>query len=144
MKKLPSILLATFILILITVSCDDDPVTAKDKIVGNWLWLQSTGDWTGGTITPNSVGYSIIVSFEEDGTYSRLQSDSLVHHGSYTVKRREVRGADRDILIIKGEYTPRCPEDQIVEFENANKLKLTEIYMDWYEHTYIRIGHPLD
>ncbi len=134
------VFLVTLLLILITSSCDDSTtVTTKDKIVDNWLWLQSTGGWTGGTITPDSVGYSIILSFEEDGIYSKFQNDSLVTHCGYTVERKEYSNREHDILIIEDHYA-----EQVIEYENTDKLKLIEICADCYEHTYEKIGHPLD
>jgi hypothetical protein len=77
--------------------------------------------------------------FEEDGTYKKFQDDSLAVLCSYTVERREVWGAERDMLIIKEPpYSSYMHLEQIIEFENSNKLKLIEYCFDCYEHTYIK------
>ena len=142
MKNITSTFVATFILVLITLSCDDDdPVSVKDKLVGEWFWVQSTGGWTGGTITPDSVGYSIILSFEEDGTYRKFQNDTLVFICSYTIERKEYNTELRDFLIIEDpdQMPPYCYQvDQVIEFETANTLKLIENCFDCYVHTYLK------
>ena len=138
-----SIFLATFILSLIASSCGDSTHnTVKDKIVGRWHWVQSTGGWTGETITPDSLGIYRTVEFKEDGTFHISEYNdetNIVIVGSYEIVQRKYAFLERDILIFKmPPYSSYKPPEQTIEFENDNKLKLIETCSDCYVHTYLR------
>jgi hypothetical protein len=77
MKKNMSYFLLICISIFLIKNCttSSSPDT-KDKIIGRWIWLQSSGGWTGGTITPESVGYGMTVVFERNGIYNEFKNDS--------------------------------------------------------------------
>jgi len=140
MKKIPSTFLVTFISILITLSCDDDPVSVKDKIVGGWFWVQTISGWTGDIITPDSTGYSKILVFEEDGTYKEYQVHTdidTVMVGSYEIVQREYNNRELDILIINHRVYQSYLELVILFIDN-NKLVLKGNCIDCDKDTYLK------
>ena len=108
---------------------------AKHKIIGRWIWLQSSGGWTGGTITPESVGYEMTVVFEQNGKYNEFKNDSLILNSTYEIIYEEFgsNNEKKEKLKIDGK-----PFEQFVDFEDSNKLILIENCYDCYTHKYLK------
>jgi hypothetical protein len=138
MKIIPSKYLLFLSSILFFFSCDTSTsVDSKDKIVGEWIWLQSSGGWSGTPISPQTVGYSVKLVFEEDGGYKEYRNDSLTIESSYTIERKPYGSSnkERDFLIVKKYY-----EERLIEFQDSNKLKLIDTCIDCYVHNYFKLS----
>ena len=136
MKILPSTFLIIFSILFFTLSCDDSTSpNSEDKIVGEWIWIQSSGGWTGGIINPDSVGYNIKIVFEKDGVYKEYKDDSLSIKSHYIIEHKQygANNEKRDFLIIEDHHV-----GQLIEFEDSNKLNLIENCMDCYVHNYYK------
>jgi hypothetical protein len=67
--------------ILFLFSCSKDH--PKPAITGQWAWTIQYYDYPTFE-TPQSTGINETLSFNEDGTYSVLQNNSIVNSGTYT------------------------------------------------------------
>ena len=138
MKILPSIFLIILSILLFTLSCDNSTsANTEDKIVGEWIWIQSSGGWTGGIINPDSVGYNIKIVFEKYGVYKEYKDDSLAITSHYVIEQKQygANSEKRDFLIIENHHV-----EQLIEFEDSNNLNLVDNCMDCYVHKYHRMS----
>lgn len=106
-----------------------------DKLFGTWYWLESSGGWSGDTITPGIVGYSIKIIFQEDSVYREYKDDSLIVKMPYRIMRKPYGSLedDRDFLVLENYHV-----DQMIEYEDPNKFILTESCFDCSINKYVR------
>ena len=121
---IPVLLLA----FLISACCDDDPSANGVHILGNWDWIQSTGGFTGHTITPQTEGYTKSLRIT-NVTFSEYQGDSLIFESRYVYLK--------DTLFGEPEYIDFETGGALgVEFTEG-KMKLIEFCSDCYIHEYV-------
>ena len=128
-----------FFLIIFTISCNNSTSgNSEDKIVGKWAWIQSSGGYTGDTINPDIVGYSIILAFEENGVYKEYKNGLLKFSSKYFIEKKPYGSINnkRDFLIIDNRN-----KEQLIEFEKSISLKLIENCWDCYIHSYKRLSY---
>jgi hypothetical protein len=138
MKILPFSFLIIFSILLFTLSCENSTSTnSEDKLVGEWIWIQSGGGYFGVILNPDSVGYNLKIVFEKDGMYKEYKDDLLVIESHYEIEQKQygANNEKRDFLIIEGNHV-----EQLIEFEDSNNLNLIDNCMDCYVHKYHRMS----
>ena len=124
--------LTGFILIACKLPTETDP---GELIVGEWIWIESTGGYFGRIYTPETVGYSREIIFKEDGTFLEYQEDSLVVQSQYSIRDDSsgTGGKGRVYLVFK-HLTIR----HSIEFEGAHIVHLNVNCIDCLRQTYSR------
>ena len=132
--KWASVLL--IILIIVTCKVSNSPET-KDNLFGTWFWLESYGSYYGDTLNPDIAGYSMRIIFQKDSVFKEYRDGSLLISMPYKIVHKPYGSLEnkRDFLVLEN-----YRNDQLIEFENPNKLILTEACFDCYEHKYIRFN----
>ena len=71
-----------------------------DSLVGTWDWVASVTYFTAGPTphlsTPDSLGYTQTLVFEDDGTVAFYEDGDLVRETTYTVARRTYGNGTQD------------------------------------------------
>lgn len=114
------------------IACnDDDDDNAPSGLIGEWEWVQSYGGLAGDTLTPASEGFTSHLEIDAD-TYQQFLNDSLVFQSQYELETRQdsLFGTDKVIAFETG-Y-------ELAVIQQGDDLKLIEICLDCYEHTYER------
>lgn len=111
-----------------------------DGLAGRWRWVESTGGWTGRTITPDMPDTpTILLYFGEDGSFSEYIADTLATHGTYTLTQQ----GEATIINyeVPGDETARpyfLMRRQRVRVEDRNTLVLIDACIDCFVSTYRR------
>ena len=96
-------------------NCDaGDPI--EKIIIGTWELKSVFNPWTGETTYPVEAGYTVTITYNDDGTYELIDSrETDIETGTYLVYDSPVIdcAADMCISVIEGSaYTITC--DQLI------------------------------
>jgi hypothetical protein len=125
-----------FLLIFFTCKDSKSP-EPEDNLFGTWNWVESSGGWSGDTINPDIVGYSIKIVFQKDSVYKEYLNDSLIVSMPYKIVQKPYGSTEneRDFLVLENFRV-----DQMIEYEGSNILILTEMCFDCSVKKYIKVG----
>lgn len=131
MKSIILFFILTSITIFIASGCDKDCLQDRG-INGEWIWIKSVGGFSGGTITPDDVGYTEKLKID-DFIYQVYVNDTLAYESQYDLEIREDSiSGPRNYLVFPSGY-----EEWIGISES--ELVLDEImYDDGYTRYYQR------
>jgi len=138
--KYSKILISAAVLISIVVSgfnCgkDSSPTpSGEDTYLGTWKWEKSVGGFAGGTITPQTEGYSQTLILAGSRVYQAYRDDLLLRSGSYDVSWGWREWLHDSCYVISYENNP---EEQIIRW-HADTLELVDMCYDCYWHLYTR------
>ncbi len=112
------------------------PVAAE--ITGSWQWVVSTGGIAGIMRTPASVGYTRKAVFLPDGMYKEYRNDTLVRAVRFMLVREQTpfHSGLSDVIHYADRATV-LPQE--VTLEGTDTLRLADLCIDCYIHTYSRI-----
>ena len=115
----------------ILIGCKDDDENDPSGLAGEWEWVQSYGGIAGQTLTPVTEGVTRHLEIDAD-TYQEFENDSLIFQSQYTLETRQdsLFGTDKIIAFETG-Y-------ELAVIQQGDDLKLIEICLDCFEHTYER------
>ena len=75
---------------LFFLACEKEEEEESDSIIGEWLWLKSTGGYSGHEVlTPSSTGETKLMRFYMDNTVNIYVNDSLVGTSKYFLTKEE-------------------------------------------------------
>lgn len=121
------------ILATLTINCsNDDENTIKEKIIGKWLWLESSGGIQGETINPQTTGENrhIVITSDKITYYTNGTLTSEL--GYYLQKGASIWTIEEaDLMIYENDRT-----QSIVL--NESKLILYDECNDCYQNEYIK------
>ncbi len=102
---------------------NDNSDIGLDSIVGNWVWVRSSGGIAGTTETPESTGKNVRLEITNDSTRTFVNGN-LVSSQKYTLETRES-------LLFKAPRTMKVSEEgfrTIVEFDNGNLILIGDCF----------------
>lgn len=127
-------LIALIISILFLSGCTKENNCPKDdSINGEWIWVESTGGLSGGTITPQITGISrkLII---DDFIYREFENDSLVLETQY-----KLGISDKELYFTKVRTFIKLDSQEIQGIIiSSTELELIEQCFDCYSHKYKR------
>lgn len=126
MKQIAILFLISFFL----NSCTKD-TTIPNKYIGTWVWKESVGGITGGTITPQSTGNQIKLVISND-RIKEYKNETLISGFKYTI---DVRESPADGFVDVFVYENNSKPDQYAH-KYLKGLRLTDICSDCYQHNY--------
>ncbi|MCO6498476.1 MAG: hypothetical protein J5I50_12535 [Chitinophagaceae bacterium] len=132
MKRLLSIL----VIVVLISSCQKSEIKiGYDAIIGQWEWVQSSGGFTGWTISPATEGYTSTLQFTKD-KYRVFRNDSLFAEGSYKLEMKvsSMTSNKEKVLMLVSDFGPA---NQRVEFEGKKMFLIDECY-DCFISEYIK------
>ena len=117
------------------ISCSvTDTDSTKNKLVGQWEWIRSTGGIIGETTTRDSAGVpNRRFNFNFSQTFSFYRADTLVQTGIFSLNKK-----DGDLVISYNTKEENFFFDQRVNFQGKDTLILADECYDCYINTYIR------
>ena len=145
-KTTPAVLMALVIgtLAVIGMSCSRDSSPAQSAFAaehGQWFWMESEGGLDNELVQVDSVDYYRILQFTEPpwAILAEVDKDdqmaSYYFEGPYTIAW-ETHDSER-VRVVRysgGAYAP-----QVMEFFGRDTLVLTDLAINGYTHTYLRM-----
>lgn len=141
-------ILLTFFAIFITTSCGDKavepiqpPEIELEKIVGNWLWLESCGGIDGNCEDSSGFGDDGI-SFGKDGSFFAWGTLIDPMDGiEYNIEQKTsfIFGPDTLVTAIVFKHESVTFTDWIIKILDDNSLTIVRDCADCYMSTYSRI-----
>ena len=134
------------LIVLLNSSCTDDQSlndeTIKGELQGSWRWVASTGSIAGITITPENSGKTMSISFTEDDNFKKFIDGEEVYYSPFVLTN------DDDKINIQ--YTTFAlfesqglgfdhQVNQMIEFEDENKINMIDPCCDNFVFTFVRI-----
>ncbi len=104
------------------------------ELIGRWEWEESTGGFAGLRLTPDSTGYTIMLTFHTDGTFVWHRSDQEPLTGLYQLVQRNGTWHVR--------YRPadhRWMPEQRIDFATPDTLRLHDWCEDCFSHRFHRV-----
>ncbi|MGA3286877.1 MAG: hypothetical protein ABSD46_05600 [Bacteroidota bacterium] len=100
--------------------------------IGSWNWIKSSGGFTGGTMTPSTVGYTIRIVLKQDSTFESYHKDTLYATTRFTIYR------ENSIDVIHYADSIRFMPKFIILI-GRDTLDLVDQCADCYNSLYVRI-----
>ena len=127
-------LLAALPAAFLLASCSLIGPDGGDELTGSWRWLHSSGGLGGGTVSPDTPGYSErLLHFQPNDRFEMYRADTLFRSGRYYLGRDE---NGRVIHYRTGAVPEMLP--QHIEFSENGDLVLTDLCYDCYVSVYRR------
>lgn len=113
-------------------SGDNSDLGLNSSIVGNWIWVSSSGGIAGTTETPESTGNNRRLEITNDSTRTFLNGN-LISSQKYTLETREslLFSGVRTMMISEGGFRT------IVEFDSGNLILIGDCF-DCFSSVYKR------
>ena len=113
-------------------SNDNSDLGLNSSIVGNWIWVSSSGGIAGTTETPESTGNNRRLEITNDSTRTFLNGN-LISSQKYTLETREslLFSGVRTMMISEGGFRT------IVEFDSGNLILIGDCF-DCFSSVYKR------
>ena len=90
-------------------------------------------------MTPETVGYTKVLHFSQDGTFREFRDDRLVISASYTiVNKKTIFGYGHDVICF-ADSTGQLM-DQVIMKLTETELYLSDPCPDCFGHSYTRMG----
>ena len=124
---------------------EDNVVKSQDldKLIGTWVWKESSGGFTGQLTTPSTAGYIKTIKFKKNGIYKIYKNGKLngkmrftLAHGTSIYKKGKV-----SIIKYKDIRYFVNTNDLITEsyeFGGEDTLIISEECYDCFTHIFIR------
>ena len=113
----------------ITINID----SVRQKLIGTWIWLYSSGGIAGVINTPESIGYTAKLEIS-DGIVKGFKNDSLIYTKNYSIEIHDSAtssAAHLDMVYEGGAF----PQYFIV---NEDELELVDECSDCFQSLYKR------
>lgn len=139
MKTTTSIFLNA-LFVLIFAGCDTGSLVSPEvlQLNGSWEWVKTVGGFAPQIRTPESTGHTANVVFHYNGTAKFFADGGLLYESRYVVTRKRPTPASDEITVIEFLDAPMPWIEQMVSFQ-GDTLYLTDLCLDCYQHTYVRI-----
>ena len=137
-----SIFILLLMLILFSCSKDKSPVAVEDNnvsIFGKWLWTESSGGFSGGTIYP-PANKKFVVQFTPDSNYYEYNNDTLVSSMRYSIKKQWAPGIFPNIDSVDAIIWNSRP-NALIRYLTKDSLILWQMCADCYTINYIKLSH---
>lgn len=146
LMKIRSVVFIPVILLSLAFSCEnreDLSLSESEKLItGKWNWVESVYYYTvSGTpyvMNPDSLGYSILIAFNEDETFDVYRNSSLDNSGTYwfeTIKYDNGTESPLRLFTREDEYI------KSVNFSlSVDTLILDETEVDGAKRVFVREG----
>lgn len=147
MKTIMKLVYALALLLIVSNCRSDEP---SYFIVGDWLWLASSGG-IGGFIYKSDPTKRVLVHFSEDGHYTITVNDTIASTGSYdlttakSIRDHEDRPALRVSNTVNHMPNKRVQfgfhtiEPYVITAPTANELDLSDNFYDGFSHAFRRV-----
>ncbi len=112
------------------------PDDAAARLVGVWVWVESTGGIAGTTVTPDDAGYEMRLEFGADGTV-RLTRDG--QEDATTTYRVDPSPGDDTVRVVYTEPVLGVATQE-VRFEGDDTLLLVDPCCDGFTYRFRRAG----
>ena len=123
---------STLLAVLLT-SCADNTELPTTAFVGEWEWVISSGGFDGGTLTPDSVGYTRLLSVDEASADMFIQ-DSLVRSYPYEINEILVGSNNAPDTLIVSVPALLWTRATVI----ADTLRIWAACSDCYSHMYVQ------
>jgi len=124
-------LFLVFIGIFSSCSNDDDSQISP-KIIGKWIWIESSGGIAGSAETPEATGNQITIEFSREN-YRKYINGVLDVEMSYKIEKgKSIRKTeDTDVIIYENEWKQSF---ELID----NELMLYDECYDCFQYEYIK------
>lgn len=122
------------ILLLILILGCETPEMEKvsQPLIGEWLWVESSGGFAGTTILPKD-NERVLLAFHKNGTFTIKLNGKETETGNYTVELQpSIFNQEQTYLLVY-----KNGISQGFQFEQK-KLYLTDEVYDGFSHTYVK------
>ena len=125
-------LLLIFSLFSMLSFCSKEESQIKDKLIGEWTWVESSGGFAGKIETPSTTGKEITIEFSSE-KYIKYVNGDIESEMTYTIEKgSSIRTTEETYLIVY-----ENGKKQSVELID-NKLILYDECHDCYQNEYVR------
>ena len=130
--------------IIFATACRKDislPDQNLKKLFGTWEWVQSSGGFSGQTITPVSEDYSMSVEYTEKGVYRKYKDGKKISKLNFKIEERAtIAISDFKFLIDyrEGPCSKVGVNSQSFRFGGTDTLFLNDDCYDCFSHIYVR------
>jgi hypothetical protein len=108
------------------------------KLYGTWDWVESSGGFDGGTITPAKAGFHKSIEFNIDGIYT-LSIDGIEKEKTeFSLSKEKSIYASSAWTVKYGTSTEKRSNLQSIKFGGKDTLFLSDECYDCYRHIYTR------
>ena len=117
---------------LLIASCESNSnIGDSSSIIGNWVWVKSSGGIAGQTHTPESTGKQVVLEINRHRV-KRFENGEFMSELTYKIELGEsIRSTEKIKLII-------YENDWKQSFErNGNKLFLYDECYDCFQYEYV-------
>jgi hypothetical protein len=105
----------------------------QERIVGNWVWSETSGGVAGVHETPESTGETRKVVFDNDGKATFYTNGLATVSSTYTLATEKTLLAEDPLYVVKVEGISL---DYVFSFPSANELMLQENAVDGFTYVY--------
>lgn len=128
------------VLSLLVFSCSNAPTSPTPTptgIEGKWLWIQSSGGFTGRTTLTPEPGSSVIIEFRNDGKYNEYYNGSLSRTLEYELAKERSRSNHEMVDVVR--LFEALPMSRRIQVVTADTLQLHDNYVDGFASIYTRV-----
>ena len=139
--------LVLFILSFLSVAqtCNKEiplPNPEMKKLFGKWNWIETSGGFTGKTITPALTRYALEIEFTKEGVFQKFKNEkSEVRMKFKVIEGKSIFSEENAYLLSLSVFDSSSAESfhkQSVRFRGSDTLYLYEECHDCFSHVYVR------
>jgi hypothetical protein len=124
--------LVTLFTFLFIVSCKKTKLKGSyEPLVGEWIWISSTGGESGNTTTPATEGYTYKIELLKNGSYIKKKNDSKVGAGKIIINSNYIE-------FLSSNFSCRKSNEKEKYLIQNNILILTSLGSDKTGATYLK------
>ena len=122
---------------LVALSCKSNPIDSNggQSIVGEWVWIQSSGGYAGNTIRP-AANTKFVLRFTSDSSYAEIRNDTVLLTSRYSIHLGQTI-FQSDLMPVISFQNSSIPMKVIFKLSN-DSLHLADNHYDGYGSLYIR------
>lgn len=138
-------LMALALLAALAGGCERELAAPVDEFAGTWRWVVSEGGIAGRQYDPTSVGFTVTLEFDLNGTVRGFRDDDLVATASYTALQRlslSTTGPEWEVTYdppLSGVFDFTSLDEHTVQFLNKGVVRFTEPCCDRYVHVFTEL-----
>lgn len=111
-------------------------------LVGKWEWIESSGGFGGGVLTPKTEAYTIMVEFTKRNIFKSYKDGAFnTQNNIKIVKGKSVYSQESQLIIkyFKGKNADLSMMNDSFDFKGKDTLILKQECYDCYTRTFVRI-----
>lgn len=110
------------------------------KLVGTWVWVETSGGFAGAVTTPQSENREIRIQFTAKGIHNELENGKVIYSRPYRVEKATWPKGEMTEWIIHGAKNDQRQQKQseYFEFRGKDTLVLSPNCPDCFTRVFVR------